>query len=185
VARARTHLKISRLANRLKAQAKKMENLANTDPLTNIANRMRFNAILEHQLGVSKRYQKTLSIIFFDIDHFKQINDNFGHKAGDNVLVALCQLISKHIRTSDLFARWGGEEFLILVPELSLTQLISLSEKLRLQVDRFVFPDVKHITCSFGITQMKSDDDPKGLINRADEALYEAKESGRNKVVVH
>lgn len=185
VKRSETHLRLSRLTKEFKATAQKMEKLANTDPLTGIANRMKFNHLIEHQLQVSHRYKKNMGLIFFDIDHFKQINDTYGHKAGDSVLVEITKLISSLVRSSDVFARWGGEEFLILSPEISLTQIISLAEKLRLNVERFNFSDVPNVRCSFGVTMLNPKDDVKAFIQRADEALYEAKETGRNKVIVH
>jgi len=185
VKRVQTHLRLARLTKEFKVTAQKMEKLANTDPLTGIANRMKFNAILEHQIAITNRYKKSLGLIFFDIDHFKSINDTYGHKAGDSVLVELTKLIAELIRASDVFARWGGEEFLILSPEISLSQVIVMADKLRKHIEAYDFSDVPQVTCSFGVTMLRREDDEKSFIQRADEALYEAKETGRNKIIVH
>ncbi len=184
VARVKTHLKISHLSASLKLQADQMYELANTDPLTGIANRLKFNTILEHLIGSHKRYNNALSLVYFDIDHFKKVNDTYGHKIGDVILIELSKMVQLCIRDSDLFARWGGEEFIIVLPETNLDSAAILAEKIRACIENFSFDEDLKVTCSFGVAELNSEDDENSLLIRADSALYEAKESGRNKVVV-
>jgi len=165
---------------------KKSENFeiqATVDNLTGAFNRRKFHESLEFTMEFSKRYKDDLSIIYFDIDHFKQVNDNFGHKAGDSVLVELSALIKNNLRKTDVFARWGGEEFIILAPKTSLKNAGKLAEKLRKEIEKFTFQYVKKVTCSFGVSVFDKNEDGDTFINRSDKALYIAKESGRNRVV--
>ena len=182
IARIKTHLEIQRLTKALKEQAKQMQYLANTDALTHVANRLKFNAILEHQIALQKRNPQPLSLIFLDIDFFKRVNDTYGHEVGDTVLITLAKLIKDTIRESDLVARWGGEEFIIVVNGSSAQKVTKLAQKLRALIERHTFEDVGHITCSFGISHYKQDDDMHTFLQRADKALYKAKELGRNRV---
>ena len=163
--------------------AKALHLLATTDQLTGLANRNHLNIVLDKSIKVAQRYQLPLSLIFFDVDHFKQINDNHGHDGGDTVLTSLSTLLSHHLRTSDLLARWGGEEFMILLPETERKDARLLAEKLRHFIEDYKFlPDLT-VTCSFGVTQLRNDDDEEALLKRLDNALYAAKENGRNIVV--
>ncbi len=167
----------------IKRSADIQEALATTDQLTNIANRNKLNLVMNTSIQTALRYDQPLSIIFFDIDHFKQINDKLGHDTGDDILIELCNLVSNQIRLSDFLARWGGEEFMIILPETDSSQAVKLAEKLRTIIDEHIFGVSIHITCSFGITQLRRDDDEHTLFKRADVALYSAKEHGRNRVV--
>ncbi|WP_428739858.1 diguanylate cyclase [Sulfurimonas sp.] len=153
------------------------------DPLTGILNRRGFDKILGHKVSVSRRYTSDLSIIFFDIDHFKSINDAYGHDAGDVALKELTEIIKKQIRESDIFARWGGEEFAILLPMSSLSDALLLTEKLQKKIEDMHFSVVEHLTCSFGVTQLKQNDQVETFLKRVDEFLYLAKTTGRNKIV--
>jgi len=166
-----------------KRAAHALELLATTDSLTRIANRNKLNIILEKSMHLSQRYNLPLSIIFFDIDHFKKVNDEYGHDAGDTVLTGIARLISTHIRSSDIFARWGGEEFIIVLPETDHTIAHKLAEKFRRLIQDYKFLPNANITCSFGVTQLHADDDEESLLKRVDNALYSAKEHGRNKVI--
>jgi len=166
-----------------KRATKALELLATTDPLTNIANRNKLNIILEKSIHVSLRYKLPLSIIFFDIDHFKKINDTQGHEAGDTVLTSISALISHHIRSSDIFARWGGEEFIIVLPETEQADAKQLAEKFRRLIQEYKFLPNVDVTCSFGVTQLRDNDDEASLLKRVDNALYSAKEHGRNRVI--
>ena len=121
-------------------------------------------------------------MILFDIDHFKQINDVYGHNVGDGVLRFFAQLIKNNIRSSDIVARWGGEEFVLLVPIANQDLAISLADKTRELIESTLFPTVGKVTASLGVTLFKADDDTDALIKRADEALYKAKREGRNRV---
>jgi len=160
---------------------KKLEELATKDDLTKLYNRRAINAILNRELAVAKRYKEPLSVIFFDIDHFKKINDTYGHEIGDKVLVELTNLIKKHIRKTDYFGRWGGEEFLIIAPHTDLIQAIELAEKLRTIIENNLIGGLK-ITCSFGVVEMNINDDLESIMRRVDEFLYKSKEEGRNRV---
>jgi diguanylate cyclase (GGDEF)-like protein/PAS domain S-box-containing protein len=160
-----------------------LEKQATTDVLTGICNRMKFNKSLTHEIQRAERYNTPLSLIIFDIDHFKLVNDTYGHLAGDNVLKNLARLVVSNLREIDIFARWGGEEFVIQTPETVLDGAIKLAEKLRSKIENHDFSEPEKITTSFGVTTLKKGDNTISLINRADEALYRAKEGGRNKVV--
>jgi polar amino acid transport system substrate-binding protein len=164
-----------RLENRL-------ELLATTDRLTNIYNRYKMDIELEKQLELSKRYKRPFSLIYFDIDFFKKVNDSFGHKTGDIALTELSTLIQNSIRKSDILGRWGGEEFLIILPETNKQEALELAAKLREIVENHNFKKIKKLTCSFGIATFKESDDAQSIIIRIDRRLYKAKENGRNRV---
>jgi diguanylate cyclase (GGDEF)-like protein len=119
----------------------------------------------------------------FDIDHFKQVNDNYGHAVGDETLIKLAEIVNKEIRDTDLFARWGGEEFMILCPHTDLDHSVKLAERIRVSIEEQKFKAVGHISCSFGVTEFKNSEDADDLTKRVDDALYQAKENGRNQVV--
>ncbi len=161
---------------------KLLETQATTDALTGVYNRIKFNTSLTMEMARSRRYQSPLTLILFDIDHFKTVNDTYGHSAGDNVLKRLAKRVQANIRETDIFARWGGEEFVILAPGLSLMGAVQLAEKLRSNIEESDFVKPRKITLSFGVAAFKEGDSSTILINRADAALYRAKESGRNQV---
>lgn len=162
-----------------------LEKQATTDALTGIFNRMKFNKSLTNEIQRAQRYSTPLSLIIFDIDHFKQVNDTYGHLAGDTVLKNLAGLVVSNLREIDVFARWGGEEFVIQTPETNPDGAIKLAEKLRSKIEKHDFSEPEKITTSFGVTTFKKGDNTVSLLNRADEALYRAKEGGRNQVVYH
>lgn len=161
-----------------------LSHLASIDPLTLISNRRKFDDMLDYELNRDSRYQNGLSLIFCDLDYFKLINDVHGHKVGDETLKAFTRLVSSHIRKTDTFARWGGEEFVLLLPETSIASTIKMAEKLRKETELYDFPHVGRITASFGVTQFITGDTETSFINRADEALYKSKQNGRNRVEV-
>jgi len=155
---------------------------ATTDPLTGIANRLKFNEGLRTEIRRSKRYNVPLSLIMFDIDHFKMINDTFGHHSGDTVLRDLTALVSRNVRIHDEFARWGGEEFMVMVTNTSLQHAVLFAEKLRMLIDDLEWPWSRKVTCSFGVAQLAEEDTEDRLVQRVDAALYRAKANGRNRV---
>ncbi|MBF0536759.1 MAG: diguanylate cyclase [Nitrospirae bacterium] len=163
---------------------KMYQNLACKDPLTSIYNRKKFEDELSKEIERVVRYNGRLAIIIFDIDHFKQINDKYGHQVGDYVLQELTALVDVHIRATDIFARYGGEEFIILTPETSREGAMELAEKLRETIDKYSFNHVTHVTCSFGVSEYVKDDSAYIFIKKADYALYIAKNKGRNRVSV-
>lgn len=157
--------------------------LATTDSLTELYNRGYLNTHIEREIARIERYKPPLSIINFDIDKFKRINDTLGHLTGDNILIELSDLCQSKIRKSDILARWGGDEFIILVPGIDLKSAVSLAEKLRKNIEEHPFEIEFKVTCSFGVTQYIEGEGKDNFINRSDKALYEAKNQNRNKVI--
>lgn len=154
---------------------------ASTDPLTRALNRRSFLRILE-ECAVRDR---TLSLIMFDIDHFKSINDTYGHDVGDSVLREISALVRSDIRRSDFFARWGGEEFMVLLPASDMDRAVEAAERLREAVEASDFTGVpRQITSSFGVAMRRPAESSDEFVKRVDQALYDAKEAGRNQVVV-
>ena len=179
-ARLRAASRIIRMQQHLKA-------LADTDPLTGAANRRSFLRRLKDEVSRAKRYSSPLSVAVVDLDHFKQINDTFGHAVGDDVIVASVQAFVAGLRTHDLVGRLGGEEFALLMPETTGERAASVAERLREDVENMQISDGKGglvpITASFGIASSASQDETgERLLQLADEALYEAKKAGRNRV---
>ena len=170
----------------LKEATKKLEELARTDPLTGLLNRRGLLEMMEYEIKRAKRSGKRFSVIMGDIDHFKEINDLFGHDTGDIILENLADIMKKTLRSQDIISRWGGEEFLILLPETPLTGAQCAAEKLRQRIMDHVhhIRDMEfNVTITFGVCEVKSDFDTEICIKRADNALYQGKESGRNRVM--
>jgi len=165
-----------------KSLEEKALKLAITDVLTGLVNRLELDSVLGREIERLKRSQHPLSIIMFDIDHFKKVNDNYGHLIGDKCLVKIAKILQNNVRMIDTVGRWGGEEFLIICPETNLNGSQKLANELRLLIEESIFPEAKHITGSFGVTSFITDDTIETFINRADQALYNAKEFGRNRV---
>jgi diguanylate cyclase (GGDEF)-like protein len=157
-----------------------LEKLASTDSLTGIYNRHKFEEIFENEIERALRYKKPLSLIMFDIDYFKRVNDNFGHDFGDMVLKNIVNIVKDNIRNMDIFSRWGGEEFFVLCPETSLENAEEFAQKLRKKIAEFSFNKVGKITSSFGVTSFTDKDNKNRFIKRVDDALYIAKNKGRN-----
>ncbi len=156
-----------------------------TDRLTGIYNREKFEVELNSEMQRVRRYSSDLfSIIFFDIDNFKKINDTYGHLTGDKVLKTIVDLFKKTLRATDVFARWGGEEFVIIMSHTRLANAVNAAEKLRQIVEKEPIEEIGHITCSFGVSEFSDRDDVQSIIVRADNAMYRAKKDGKNKVVV-
>ncbi len=162
----------------------KLQYLAETDKLTGAYNRHHFVTRSEKELLRSLRYHRNFCILLLDIDHFKKVNDIYGHQAGDSVLMELTRLIAHSLRATDIFARWGGEEFIALLPETDIEQGVKAAERLRIAVETFQFKPSGNITISLGISHfLESDQNIDEIIKRADDALYEAKRTGRNRVI--
>lgn len=167
-----------------KQMEKKLEHLAVTDALTNAYNRTKFDDVIKSEIGRVKRYSHPLSLIMFDIDHFKRINDTHGHIYGDYVLKTLTNIVKENMRETDYLIRWGGEEFIILSPNTDLNNAKVLSERIRKAVEEYSFEKNQKVTVSFGVTQFRQYDIEDTFVKRADDALYKAKEAGRNRVEV-
>jgi diguanylate cyclase (GGDEF)-like protein len=158
--------------------------LVNTDSLTHLANRRFFIDFLEKAMAFAKRHEQALSVIMADLDNFKSLNDTYGHQAGDQVLIAFAESMQASIRQEDLAARFGGEEFILMLPGTTIEDATILAERLRENLKNLAFPPLTaRITASFGIAQYRPDDTFETLVKRADEALYAAKAAGRNRVM--
>ncbi len=158
--------------------------LATTDSLTGIANRREFTAILVREMDQAKRYGTPMALAMYDLDYFKRVNDTFGHDVGDYVLQAVTGVVKDNIRVTDILARWGGEEFMVLMPQSDIESARNTTEKLRLAIAGHNFKKVNKLTVSFGVTAFESQDDLKSLLKRVDDALYQAKKQGRNRVEI-
>ncbi|MCU7835050.1 MAG: diguanylate cyclase [gamma proteobacterium symbiont of Taylorina sp.] len=156
------------------------EKKAYIDGLTGVYNRNKFEEVFSYELLRKERYSEPLSIAILDIDHFKEFNDNYGHLIGDEVLVMIADTLKRNIRKTDIFARWGGEEFVILFAETTLEDAIKTSDLLRKKIESLEHPIAGKITISFGVTEHREKDTSIILFKRCDEALYMAKEAGRN-----
>jgi diguanylate cyclase (GGDEF)-like protein len=157
--------------------------LTTVDGLTQIHNRRFLLEQLEREVSRARRYRRDLSVILFDVDHIKAINDGHGHLAGDYVLTQLATVVRGKIRREDVFARYGGEEFVIVLPEIDAPNAIAFAEKVRKLVEKapFKFEETMvHVTISIGVASLSDELDAAELVKRADDKLYEAKEGGRN-----
>lgn len=157
------------------------ESRASTDALTRIKNRAATERSLADEVERSARYGGAFSVLVFDVDHFKTINDTHGHGAGDGVLMHLAETVSGTIRRSDVFGRWGGDEFVLIAPGVPLTGGRALAEKLRAAIADTPAPGDIRATISVGVSHYVKGDTTESLLRRADEALYEAKRGGRNR----
>jgi diguanylate cyclase (GGDEF)-like protein len=174
-----------RLNQQLKEANDKILELTRTDALTQVANRRFLEERLAEMAGLAGRTGHPLSLVMADLDHFKHVNDTFGHEAGDRVLVGFARYVKNSIRVSDLVARFGGEEFVILLPETAAPQARAMAERIRKALATMDLLDGRHfVTASFGVSQFRPQDETPEFIKRADEALYRAKQGGRNRVVV-
>jgi len=169
---------------RIKAE-ETLEEIAITDPLTLLYNRRKFNEILKYEIERERRYKSGLLLILCDIDNFKKINDKYGHNTGDEILKTFSQVMKNSIRKSDSIARWGGEEFILLISNADSDKAIFIAEKLRKTIEETEFKPVNSVTASFGATFFEGNDSEESLIARADKALYRAKDKGRNLVEVY
>lgn len=156
--------------------------LATTDSLTGIGNRRLFEEIFQAHQSLGERYGADMFLLLFDIDDFKNINDNFGHTIGDSVLKELVGLVSRSIRKSDIFVRWGGEEFAILLRYSDPNRVMDVAEQIRQRIDQHSFETIVHLTCSFGLSEIHSDESLQEAFHHADKALYRAKADGKNRV---
>jgi len=189
------HIKVSKIAfsteylllfhniTKIVGETNKVIKLAEHDALTGIYNRVKLNTLFPDFIYNANRYDKDFSVILFDIDHFKNINDTYGHNVGDSVLIELTYMIKNLLRDNDIFVRWGGEEFVVVLQVASLLDASKLASRLRKNLEEHPFLHVGRVTCSFGVTEFRDGDTQMILLERADEALYEAKDNGRNRVV--
>lgn len=168
----------------LDLRSKELEEKSKTDSLTGAFNREGIEEAIRIGLSEWRNQKKPLSLIMIDIDHFKKINDDYGHAVGDNVLSGMSQLVKAHIRNNDLFARWGGEEFVLVCRDTTVDQAHLIAEKTRELIANHEFNDEVKVTASFGVATLNASETLEQLFNNADKALYQAKHQGRNNVVV-
>lgn len=188
VARVKVQLKLKLLQDELKKSNEMLKELSNTDPLTQLFNRRYMMEVLDREIQRTARKGSPISILIMDIDHFKKVNDTYGHQFGDVVLVKIANIIKNHLRTYDVAARYGGEEFVAILPETPLMEAMAVAERIRIATQQTTFPNKLQslkVTISIGaatftIPELDSVDD---LIRIADEALYRAKSEGRNRVL--
>jgi len=171
------------VTSRIKME-EKLKKLATIDSLTQIYNRYEIDNAIKMQIARYRRYKETFCLLMFDIDHFKSVNDTYGHVAGDRVLKALSRLVSNHIRTTDIFGRWGGEEFMILLENTKKEEAFVIAEKLRKIVEATLIEGKYAITISMGVAEYEEAESREELVKKVDKALYRAKEKGRNQIVV-
>ena len=179
---------IERDLTRYKKIERQLANMALFDSLTGSLNRPAFFQHAEKEFARGKRYFRPLSVIMVDIDHFKRINDQYGHHGGDQVLQIFAEACQEVIRSTDLMGRIGGEEFALLLPDTPIKSAFNLAERLRTRINKFPYlagEMLIEVTASLGVAELQSDDiNFKALLQRADEALYEAKHAGRNQVKI-
>lgn len=160
----------------------KLEKQAHTDTLTGIWNRYRIEQALDAEMSAAERHGRPCTVLLFDIDHFKRVNDTHGHDTGDQVLATLAGALQTQLRPSDHFGRWGGEEFVVVLSATALPEGLTAAERLRAHIEHTDFPVVQHLTTSVGVAAWRPQDTRRTLIDRADQALYRAKRAGRNQV---
>lgn len=170
-------------ANRALQEANaELHRIATIDPLTGAWNRRHFQHLLEVEMASSARHGAPLSMLMFDVDRFKQVNDRHGHLVGDQILVRMILLTQQHLRTEDALARWGGEEFVVLLPHCAAAEAVRLAERLRALLEACPMPAVGQVTASYGVAQWRPGETADGWFKRMDEALYQVKAAGRNRV---
>jgi diguanylate cyclase (GGDEF)-like protein len=162
----------------------KLYNLAIRDGMTGIFNHTFMEQYITDAINRSRRFKNPLSLLMIDVDYFKQVNDKFGHNAGDEVLTRLVQVLDSNKRTTDYLGRWGGDELILLLTDTNLSGAANLAEKLRQQVEGHTFPHSRHLTISLGASEYRDGDKLVSFIERADAAMYRAKRAGRNRVEI-
>ena len=181
-AQVRNQLALHRAMSELTQMNQKLERLAIRDELTGLYNRRKLDEEFDMEVTRAERYGRPLSVILFDLDHFKNVNDTYGHPIGDIVLAQTAAHLLQQLRSSDIAGRWGGEEFLIICPETGLDTAAMLADRLRQTQQELQLPQVKQVTASFGVAAHLPGQTAKDILLRVDEALYEAKRNGRNQV---
>lgn len=174
--------KQKKLKDELEIAYKELEKLAVIDKLTKLYNRYKIDEVLESEKERSNRYKTPFGILMLDIDHFKNVNDTYGHSTGDEVLKRFAKIIKENSRKTDIVGRWGGEEFLIIIPHTDKNDLLTIAENLRSKIGNYKFKTIGNLTVSIGASIYEYNESTEKTIIRADNALYSSKENGRNKV---
>ncbi len=160
----------------------RLEQMSTTDFLTNTANRFRLEEEADRWMNFCRRQKLPLCLVFVDVDNLKQINDSFGHTTGDSVLITLSALMQKQLRNSDTISRWGGDEFVLLLPNVALKNAIALLERLKATVLKTDFGAGINVTCSYGVVEMKQESSFQSMLREADTLMYEGKREGKDKI---
>lgn len=190
LARVRVHYRLKVLQDELREANLRLESLAVTDGLTGLFNRRYFDSLLINEMQRTLRYKTPLSVVLLDLDHFKQVNDTYGHPMGDEVLRNVSRIVAASVRATDSVARYGGEEIAVVLTQTDAEGAAEVAERLRVQIAECAHThegDTIHKTASLGIASFSGSGDPispEALLNRADRALYRAKHAGRNQVVI-
>jgi len=167
---------------KLEEKIQQVEHIATHDALTGVFNRHMFKNLLEMEIKRSKRYKQPLSLVLADVDLFKNVNDQYGHVVGDQVLCHIANVLGKHLREGDVLSRWGGEEFAIVLPNTTVEQAYDMTDRIRLILAECSFEALISVTCSFGVTGYLDEDSVNAIFARVDKALYQAKSNNRNNV---
>ncbi|HEX3029156.1 MAG TPA: GGDEF domain-containing protein [Clostridia bacterium] len=162
------------------ADRRELARLSITDSLTGIYNRVKSDQDLNWWIDYCNRYGNPFSMVILDIDDFKKLNDQYGHLVGDSVLQSIVSSLKNVIRSTDVFARWGGDEFVILLPNTDLLQAMDITERMRISIQETQYEEVGKVTCSFGLVSLQKDENTQSLLRRADQFLYKAKDQGKN-----
>jgi len=174
---------LRQINERLEKKSRRYEKSAQTDPLTGLYNRMKFLELFVAEYNIMVQRDNHLSLLVMDIDHFKAVNDSWGHNVGDEVLVEVSDVLTKTLRSVDIVCRWGGEEFVALLPAASIDEAYRSAERIRQNIKKHTFKNNKiSVTVSIGVTEIREKDDLRSVIERADKALYLAKKAGRDAV---
>lgn len=169
----------------LRHNEKIIRHLVLTDPLTEVANRRCLNERLDQEINRLRRYRRPLSLILCDIDFFKKVNDTYGHDIGDLVLKVFATTVKSALRREDLLGRYGGEEFVVILPETVIKQAGEVAERIRTRIESLALAQVPNgVTASFGVAEAQEGDNQDDLIRRADQTLYTSKHTGRNRVTL-
>ena len=177
-----TRDEVGELASVLGLMTDELKRRATIDHLTQVYNRSKLDEIMPMEMDRARRYQRVMSVAILDIDFFKKVNDVYGHSAGDNVLKAIADIVKANLRKTSYLFRLGGEEFLVVIPEVDLNGACIMAERIRKEIEDYRFETVGTVTASFGVAQLNDDDTIDSLLRRADTALYKAKGNGRNRV---
>ena len=181
---ANAQLELAQINLKLQQREAQILAISLTDPLTGIGNRRRLEQALATEVNRAERTGGSLSAFIADLDHFKRINDRYGHEAGDKVLAAFGEVLRRRTRATDIAARFGGEEFVVLMPATDLANAIAIAERIRAAIAGLqVEPLIEPVTASFGVVERGAGEPAHAFMRRADVALYEAKRQGRNRVV--
>ncbi len=188
MARLQLHLKVKKLQDELVLKNESLSRMSSVDPVTGLRTRRFVDEVLHVEFLRARRYRNPLSVVMADIDHFKQVNDQYGHLAGDVVLAGVSDLLRRHVRATDVAARFGGEEFILIQPRNDAGGASVMAERLRAEVERASFDfegETIQVTLSLGIAQFHPEmETPQDLVAVADRALYRAKDEGRNRVAI-